>query len=334
MNNQFRHPRRSLCTSLAISAGLGLVAAPGRAQNVASFPERPVRLIVQFAPGGAVDQTARLLAKELGDLWGKAVIVENKPGGSGVIGGDALAKAPPDGHTLLLATDGTISLLPLTMEKMPYDTLGDLIPISMVGVFPQVLVASSALNVKTLPELLAAARSRPGGVDYATNGIGSSQHLAWEQFQPHAGVTLTHVPFKSAPPALQEVIAGRVGVMLTGLATAWPYFKDGRLVPLAIGGQERQPSMPAVPTVAELGFPELDVSVWMGIFAPKGTSAALLGKIGSDLAKVTRGKAYSEGLAARGTEARTSTARELSDRIRVEYERNGRLLKSIGFKPG
>jgi tripartite-type tricarboxylate transporter receptor subunit TctC len=310
-----------------------LFAGAAVAQNAAAFPERPVRLVIQFAPGGAVDIAARTLAKELGELWGKPVVVENKAGASGLIGGDAVAKAAADGHTLLLATDGTTSLLPLTIEKMPYDPLTDLVPLGMVGAFPQVLVASSSLRIKSVAELVAAARARPGTIDYATNGMGSSQHLAWEQFGRHARVNLNHVPFKSAAPALQEVLSGRVGVMLTGFATAYPYIKDGRLVPLAIGGLERQPALPDLPTVTELGFPELDATVWMGVFAPRGTPPALLEKISADLNKVTRGKVYADSLATRGTEARTSTGRDLADRIRSEYERNRSLLKAIGFKP-
>lgn len=331
--NSLRNLRRGWSIGAAAFLALVSFGAPCRAQSALNFPERPVRLLIQFAPGGAVDVTARILAKELSDLWGKPVVVDNKPGASGIIAGEILAKAPGDGHTLLLATDGTIAIVPLTQEKMPFDTLTDLVPVAMVGSFPYVLVASAALKIKTVSELVAAARSRPGALDFATNGVGGTHHLAWEQFQRQAGVRLNHIPFKSASPALQEVLAGRVGVMFTGVSTAFPYIKDGRLVPLATAGLERLPIMSELPTVAETGFPGFEVNSWMAVFSPKGTPGALIEKISGDINKVTRSKSYAEALAQRGSETRTSTPRELAERIRAEYERNRTLLKAIGFKP-
>jgi len=315
-----------------LAAVLVSVHAPGHAQSPSSFPERPVRLLVQFSPGGAVDVTARILAKELTDLWGKSVVVDNKPGASGVIACDILAKAPGDGQTLLLATDGTLVTVPFFQEKMPYDTLTDLVPVAMVGMFPFVLVASSTLKVKTLSEFVAAARARPGRLDYATNGVGGTHHLAWERFQRQAGIKLTHIPFKSAAPALQEVLAGRVSVIFTGVATAFPYIKDGRLVSLATVGLERLPFMPELPTVAELGYPGFEVTTWMAVLAPKGTPPALVEKISADINKVTLSKSYQDSLAQRGSEARTSTPRELAQRIHAEYERNRTLIKTLGVK--
>lgn len=317
-----------------LTAALTLTCAPSHAQRPAGFPERQVRLLVPYAPSGAVDITGRLLAKELTELWGQPVVVENKPGAAGLIAAEMLAKAPGDGYTLMLTDDGVLVSMPFFQEKMPYDTLTDLVPVAMAGMFPYVIVANATLKVKSLPELVAAAKARPGAIDYATNGIGGTHHLSWERLQRAAGITLHHIPFKSSAPALQEVLAGRVSMMLVGVSTAFPHIKDGRLVSLATGGLERSAFLPNLPTVAESGFPGFEVVAWMAVMAPKGMPPALLEKISRDINKVTLGRAYGDGMAQRGNEARTSTPQELADRIHREYEGTRALIKALGIKGG
>lgn len=315
-----------------LAAVLASVCAPGLAQKASWAPERPVRLIVPYAPSGAVDVNARLLAKELGDLWGQSVVIENKPGASGLIGADTVVKAPGDGYTLLLTDDGVLVSMPFFQEKMPYDTMTDLAPVAMVGMFPFVIVAHTSLKAKSLQDMVALAKARPGSIDFATNGIGGTHHLAWERLQRMAGITLNHIPFKSSAPALQEVLAGRVAMVMTGVSTAFPFIKDGRLVSLATGGLQRSAFLPQLPTVAESGFPGFEVVAWIALLAPKGTPPALVERISADVNKVTQSKIYSDGLAQRGSESRTSTPRELAERIRAEYERTGALIKSLGIK--
>ena len=215
--------RWRVCATALLAMALAPVSAPGNAQSPSGFPERQVRLLVPYAPSGAVDITARFLAKGLSEVWGQPVVVENKPGASGLIAADMLAKAPGDGYTLMLTDDGVLVSMPFFQEKMPYDTLTDLVPVAMAGMFPYVMVANTALGAKTLPELIAAAKARPDAIDYATNGIGGTHHLAWERLQHAAGIKLHHIPFKSAAPALQEVLAGRVSMMLVGVSTAFPH---------------------------------------------------------------------------------------------------------------
>lgn len=321
-------------TTVFLAVALAPVSAPGQAQNPSSFPERQVKLLVPYSPSGAVDITARFLAKGLSEVWGQPVVVENKPGASGLIAAEMLAKAPGDGYTLMLTDDGVLVTVPFFQEKMPYDTLTDLVPVAMAGMFPYVLVANSALKARTLPELVAAAKARPGVIDYATNGIGGTHHLAWQRLQSAAGITLHHIPFKSAAPALQEVLAGRVSMMLIGVSTAFPHIKDGRLVSLATGGLARSPFLPNLPTVAESGFPGFEVASWMAVMAPKAMPAALVEKISRDINKVTLSKAYGDSLAQRGSEPRTSTPQELADRIHREYESTRTLIKSLGIKGG
>ncbi|MDB5841673.1 MAG: LacI family transcriptional regulator [Herminiimonas sp.] len=324
--------RRLVCAAALLAGGLGSVALPGIAQTAGNFPERPVKLVVPYAPGGAVDITARILGNELTKLWGHQVLVENKPGAAGMIAASSVAKAAPDGYTLFITDDGVLVSMPFFQKNMPYDTLTDLVPVGIVGMFPYMLVASSALKVKSLSELVATAKTRPGGIDYATNGVGSTHHLVWERFQRAAGITLNHIPYKSAAPALQDVMAGRVSLMIVAVSTALPYIKDGRLVSLAMGSLERSPIMPDVPTVAESGFPGFEAIAWKGVLAPKGIPPALLEKISSDLQKVTQLPAYRDALAQRGTESRTSTAQAMSQRMLGEYERTRAQIKSLNIK--
>ncbi|MFM9885986.1 MAG: Bug family tripartite tricarboxylate transporter substrate binding protein, partial [Burkholderiales bacterium] len=236
------------------AVALCAVAATSLAQE-RSFPERGVRIVVPFPPSGVVDITARILAKELAELWGQSVVADNRPGAAGVIAGDAVAKAAPDGYTLLLADDGLLTTVPLVQDKMPYDTLTDLVPIGMIGMFQYVLIANASLKAKSVADLVAAAQASSGKMSYATNGIGGTQHLTWERFQRAANMKLNHVPYKGAAPALQDVLAGHVPMMFAAVATAFPFFKDGRVVPIATGGQTRSPTLPELPTLIESGYP-------------------------------------------------------------------------------
>ena len=317
---------------------MGLVAlaactvAPTSLAQQRNFPERGVRVVVPYAPSGAVDITARLLAKELAELWGQPVVVENRPGAAGVIGADSVAKAAPDGTSLLLADDGLLTTVPLFQDKMPYDTLNDLAPVAIVGMFPHVVITSASLKVKSMAELVAVAQAKPGMINYATNGIGGTHHLTWERFQRMANIKLNHVPYKGAAPALQDVLAGHVPMMLAAVATAFPYIRDGRLVPIATGGPTRAQLLPDLPTLIESGYPGFEVISWMGVLSAKDTPPAHIERISRDLNKVTQSEAYQSGLAQRGTEARTSTPQVLAERIREELKRNEVLIKSLGIK--
>lgn len=314
-----------------LAVALTALVASAHAQQRA-FPERGVRIVVPFPPSGVVDITARILAKELAELWGHPVVADNRPGAAGVIAGDIVAKAAPDGYTLLLADDGLLATVPLFQEKMPYDTLTDLAPIAMIGMFQYVLIANTSLKARSVADLVAMAHASPGKMSYATNGIGGTQHLTWERFQRAANMKLNHVPYKGAAPALQDVLAGHVPMMLAAVATAFPYVKDGRVAPIATGGQTRSPMFPELPTIIESGYPGLEIIAWMAILAPKGTPPALVERISRDLNKVTESDVYRSALAQRGTESRTSTPQAVAERIREEFKRNEALVKSLAIK--
>ena len=309
-------------------AGLGFSA---HAQNIANFPDHPVKLIIPYGPGGAVDITARILAQDLSKLWGQQALVDNKPGAAGMIAANAVAKAAPDGYTLLITDDGVLISMPQFQKNMPYNTFTDLMPIGMVCMFPYLIVANPQSKIKNLSELVSAAKANPNSIDYATNGIGSTHHLTWEAFQRTANIKLNHIPYKGAAPALQDVMAGQVSLMFVAISTALPFIKDGKLIPIAVGSLERLAVIPDVPTIAESGYPGFEAIAWQGVLAPKGTSPKLIEKISGDLKKVTQGADYKEALILRGTESRTSTPEAMAQRLKMENEKTRALVKSLNI---
>ena len=320
-------------TALVLSAALGmLVAQSSVAQSVPRFPDHPVRFVLGYPPGGGVDITTRLLARGLSELWGQNVLVENKTGASAQIAAETVVKASPDGHTLLLSDDGAIVSVPFFQERMTFSPVRDLAPVGLVGGFTYVMVASIDSGIRSVGDLLAQARARPGSLEYSTNGIGGVHHLSWERFQRQAGIRLNHIPYKGAAAALQDVMAGRVALSFGALSSALPFMRDGRLVPIAIGSAERSPHMPEIPTIDEAGFKGMEVVTWIGVFAPRATPPALVERISADLARVTRGKAYGDAMYAQRNEVRTSTAAELAERIRIEVERTGAQVKALGLQ--
>jgi tripartite-type tricarboxylate transporter receptor subunit TctC len=315
-----------------LAAALAAACTAAHAQKPPVFPERPVRFLVSFPPGGSGDLMARAMAKGLADVWPQPVVVDNKPGGSGVVAGEILARAQPDGHTLAMLPDATLVVVPFLQEKMPYDTLTDIVAVGLMGAAPLALVAHPTLKARQLGDFLAAARAKPGAIDYASSGHGGPHHMAMVSLQRQAGITLNHIPYKGGAQALQDVVAGRVPVMFSGISTALPFIKEGKLLPLASGTLERSPLMPDVPTVAELGYPGFEASPWAAVMAPRDTPPALVEKISADLARVTRTQAYRDALVSFGNEVRSSTPRALAERIRREYDTNRALIKAAGIK--
>lgn len=302
------------------------------AELPSEFPSKPVKLIVPYGPGGAVDITARILARDLSSMWGQQVIVENKPGAAGMIAANTVAKSSPDAYTLLITDDGVLISMPQIQKNIPYDPLGDLLSIGMVCMFPYVMVTNPKTNIKTMNDLVSVAKGSQKGLDYATNGVGSTHHLTWESFQKTAGIKLNHIPYKGAAAALQDVVAGEVSLMIVAVSTALPFIKDGRLVPIAIGSLERLASIANVPTISESGYPGFEAIAWQGVLAPKGTPPALIEKISNDMRKITQSTSYKEALILRGTESRTSSPAEMSRRIKVEFDKTSSLIKSLNIQ--
>ncbi|MEP7062973.1 MAG: tripartite tricarboxylate transporter substrate binding protein [Betaproteobacteria bacterium] len=263
-----RHLTAAFAFGLLASSPLPAVAAD-------AYPSRPIKIIVPFSAGGAVDGPIRVVADAMGKRLGQAVYVENKPGAGATIGSDVVAKAAPDGYTLLLASQ-TNAISATMYSKLPYDPIEDFAPVSLIGREQAVIAVNPALPVKSVQELIAYVKARPGQVDFASSGNGSGQHLFAAMFTSMAGLKMTHVPYKGSAPAISDVVGGRVPMIVPGLASVTGLIQGGKLRALAVTGTKRSSQMPDLPTLAESGFPDYAAYVWMGLLAPKGTPAAAI----------------------------------------------------------
>lgn len=266
------------------TATLLAMLALALAANAQGFPNRPVRLIVADAAGGAPDQLGRLLAQKLSDNLGQQMIVDNRPGAAGALGADIAAKAPPDGYTLLLTTTTIYAILPSLKKGLPYDPERDFVPISRIATSANVLVVNASLPAHSVAELVQLARSKPGTINYASAGVGSPAHLAGEMLNLLAGIKLTHVPYKGAAPALLDVIAGNAQLIITSPIAAGAHMNAGRVRALATTGAERNPSLPQLPTIAET-VPGYEISQSWGVVAPTGTPAPVIQRLSSEIVK-------------------------------------------------
>jgi tripartite-type tricarboxylate transporter receptor subunit TctC len=333
-------PKNGVCPRfLSGAAVLMFVAASAAAQphstgSGQAYPSRPVRMVVPFAPGGSADLVARLLGQKLGESWGQQVIVENKPGASGMIGNDFVAKSAPDGYTLTVGTMGPFSVNPTLFDKMPYDNIRDFAPITLTGIASHVLVANPSVPVRTVNELIALARARPGRLMFASSGSGNATHLTFELFKAMAKIDIVHVPYKGGGPAMADLVGGQVSFSFASMPSALPYVQAGRLRAIAVGGAHRSPLFPDVPTVAEAGLPGFVSEDWQGILAPAKTPADVVAKLNSEFVHVLGLPDMKTKLAAAGFEVKTSTPQEFADFIRSETEKWARVLKRSGTKAG
>ena len=325
--------RRQAGKALASTAALFAIGSRNLASaQTAAYPSQPVKIVVGFPPGGPTDLMTRELARALQDLWGQPVVPENKPGAASLPATESVARAAADGYTLLLATDTPIVVLPFLRDKLPYNPLVDLKPVAIVGAIPLILVASPAANVKNYAEFVAAAKARPNKLDYASNGVGAGLHIAMERLKRLAGIDINHIPYKGSGDALPALLGGQISLMWDTVPSSLPLIKAGRLVPLAMGGLKRSPSLPDVPTIAELGSPGFDVNLWMGIMAPGTTPAGVVTKIQNDLQTVLRTPAVAERLLSRGFEQRFSGSADFAKRIQDDYARNKALFAQLDIK--
>ena len=300
----------------AVSACLA-AAALCSAAYAQDYPTKPVRIVVPFAPGGPNDIIARLVAQKLTEARGQPFLVENRAGAGGNIGTDFVAKSAPDGYTLLSAGPGSLIINPL-MGKVPYDTARDFAPITLMARASNALVAHPSLPVRSVKELIALARARPGAINYGSGGNGSTPHLSAALFAAMAGVALTHVPYKGTAPAIADLVGGQVQIAFLGIPAVLPHLKSGRLRVLAVTGLRRSPELPDVPTVDESGVSGYEVSPWYGLLAPAGTPRAIVARLSAESAKIVRAPEMREKLAAQGAEAGGSTPEEYAAVIRAD----------------
>jgi tripartite-type tricarboxylate transporter receptor subunit TctC len=302
-----------------------LFAASGTA-HAQSFPVKSVRLIVPFAPGGSTDIIARTLGQKLHEAWGQAVIVDNRPGGSTIIGTDMVAKAPPDGHTLLV-TPAPFTIVPSLNSKLPYDPHRDFEPITLINTTPLVVVVHPGVPAKSVKELIALAKSKPGALNYGSSGAGGSNHLAGELFNVMAGVKMVHIPYKGNAPALADLVGGHVDLVFNGLTSALPLIKSGKLRPLAVTSLNRATALPDIPTLDESGLKGFQAVAWNGLTAPARTPKEVIAKINADVLKVIRSPELIDRLRSEGSDPVGSSVDEYARFLRDEIAKWQRVIK-------
>jgi len=314
------------CAALWLAA---LLAATGAAAQ--RYPDRPIRIVVAFAPGGAVDIVTRTVGQKIGEQVGQPVVVDNRPGGNANIGATMVARATPDGYTLLTASGANVVNMTL-FPDLPYDALRDFAPISQIGFGPQVVIVNTSLPVKSVSDLLALARAKPGQLSYASGGVGTSQHLTGELFKSVGQVDILHVPYKGGAPALVDIIGGRVAFMFINTLEALPHAKAGKVRILAIANAKRSAVFPDTPTFAESGMPNFESVTWWGLVAPAGTPKAVIARLHAETVKALGTPEVKERFAALGAEILASTPEQFGAFMRAEAKKWGTVIKSTGIK--
>ncbi len=311
---------------------IALCAAAAPAALAQGWPAKPVRIIVPYPAGGSGDIVARVIAQKMSDGLGQQVTVDNRPGANGNIGTDAVAKSPPDGYTLLLATDIQFAISPALGAKLPYDPARDFEPVSLVAFVELILVAHPSLPANSVQELVALAKSQPGRINYASTGPGSTHHLSIELLKSRGGFDLTHVPYKGAGQALPDLISGQVQLMQLGIPQTLPHLKAGRVKALGVGAAKRLAVLPEVPTVAEQGFPGYEANNSWNLFAPAGTAREIVARLHAEVVRVVALADVRDRFAATGLEPVGSTPEQLAARMREDRAKWSRVIKEAGIK--
>ena len=316
----------------ALLSCLGLLGLSGQAAAQINYPNKPIRMVVPFAPGGVTDTSGRLIAEQLSKRLGQQVIVDNKPGASGNIGTQMVVSAEPDGYTLVLGFDGTMVINPHVFAKMPFDTVRDLAPVGKIGDAVLILVAHPGVPAKTLREVLDLSKKQNGGLSYGTSGTGGTPHIAGELLKMRTGANLVHVPYKGGGQALIDVIGGNIPLVYTAIAGAVQHVKSGKIHPVAVSSLQRSRALPDVPTFIEAGVSDFDVSSWVGIMAPAKTPRAIIERLNTELNAVLADPEVRERLNQLGIAATPGTPEKFGEEIRRDLNRYGPVVKAAGIK--
>jgi tripartite-type tricarboxylate transporter receptor subunit TctC len=321
-----------------LQAGLGIVCAGAlptvraQADGAGDYPSRPIRVIVPFAPGGGTDIVARTIAQKLGEAWKQPVVVENRAGGNGTIGANAVAMAAPDGYVLSMITASHSVNVTLQGSKHPYDLLKDFAPISQVTTQPYVLVVNPGLQAKAIGELIALAKSQPGKLTYGSSGVGGTSHLAGALFCSLADIQMTHVPYRGGEPAMVDVMSGQIDMLFSTRLQSRGFVEAGKLRPLAVTTPTRSPSMPDLPTMQEAGVPRYEVAGWYGMLAPAATPPAIVNKLNREVVRIVHLPDVTEKMAADGSEPVGSTPAQFAAHIKSEVEKWRDLIRKTGIR--
>lgn len=311
-------------------AAYALLALLPALPAAAAYPERPIRMVVISAPGGTTDIMSRMLAQALGERLGQQVVIDNRPGGGGIVSSEIVAQSVPDGYTVLYSHT-SFSVMPSLHPKLSYDSIKSFERVSLFALFPGVLLVNNNLPVKTVPELIAYAKARPGKINYAAGTTGATAHLAGELFKAMAKVDIVHVPYKGTGAQLTSVVSGETQMTFATIPAALPFVKANRARAIAIGSARRSPAMPGVPTVAETGLPGFDVSAWNGVMLPRGTPAAIINRLNTEMKNVASMNDIKERAAVQGAELAVSTPQEFTKHLQSEISKWGKLVREAGL---
>lgn len=314
---------------VAIAAVCGLMPLPAGAQN---YPTKPIKVIIPFPPGGPLDQIVQVVGAKLTEAWGQQVLMEHRPGAGGVIGTTAAAKAAPDGYTLLLGSIGPNSVSPSLYAKLPYDPVNDFAAITMATTYSNLLVVHPSVPANTLQELIALAKAKPGALNIASSGTGTSSHLAGELLKQMAGINLLHVHYKGTVPALTDTVGGQVQVFFGNIGPTMPFVKNGKLRALGVTSAKRSPAAPDLPTLAESGVPGYEVITWTAFFAPAETPKEILARLKTEIVKALAHPEVRAAFSAQGAEAAPSTAEQAEQFLKSEIAKWARTVKEGNIK--
>jgi len=315
---------------IILGALAGLAFAAGVCAQ--SFPTKPIKIIVPYPPGGTSDILARAVGQKLSEAWGQPVLVENKPGATGNIGADFVAKSPPDGYTWLLADIGSLAIAPSVVTTLPFDPVKDFAPVAMVAYSPHLLVVHPSVPAKNAQELIALAKAKPDSLNFAVSGIGGANHLAGIDFAQRAGIKWTYIPYKGGSQALTDMVGGQAQVMFNGMLATYPFVKDGKLKALAISSAQRFAAAPDIPTVAESGMPGFETGSWQGIVVAAGTPPAIVSKIHGTVMAILATPEMKERLDKAGAEVRAQSSQQFGAFIRSERDRWAKVVKESGAR--
>ena len=316
---------------IVILTGIVLAGVPAVARTAEKFPDKPMRMIVPFTAGSATDLIARRLAFKMSDNWNQQVVVDNRGGAGGALGSNMVAKATPDGYTLLVHSIA-FAMTAALHAKLPFDPVKDLAGISQITVSTSLVVVAPSLGVKSVKELIALAKQKPGQLNFSSSGVGSGMHLNAEKFRFAAGIDVVHVPYKGVPEQLVDILTGRIQFVLTPLVPALPFIRDGRLLPLAVTTARRAAILPDVPTVAEAALPGYEFQAWFGVFAPAGTPRTVINQISKEVARIVGLPDIQKQFLQQGEEGRPSTPEEFTRFVRDEIEKTRKIVKLAGIR--
>jgi tripartite-type tricarboxylate transporter receptor subunit TctC len=318
------------CNALVIFSMSACAAGVAHAQTPA-YPTKSIRMVIALAPGGGVDTTGRFIGQRLSQIWGQPVVADNRPGAGGAIAAEIVARAPPDGYTLMTTSSG-VTVIPSIM-KLPYDPMKDLLPVTLAAISPGVMVVHPSIPVKNVKELIAFAKARPGELFYSSSGQGSGQHLTMALFCQMTGIQMTHVPYKGTAPSITDVVGGRIAVTVASVISTRPMFTSGKLRALAVVGPKRTPALPEYPTVAESGVPGFGFDNWYALFAPGGTDKGVAVKIQETVSRILLEPDTKKLLLAQGLDAVGSSQEEFARMYAREISTWAKVVKDVGLQP-